>query len=565
MKNNGKKSQISFRSLGVVLVFFLVVLSACSDKRTGLGNSAESGNPEIAGVLKLSDGSYASKAVVRCVPQAYSVISGDKLDPEYVSKTDSLGRYSFAEAPEGDFSIEASDSLTGELFIAQHLRKSEDSSFVQNGKLSPAGKIRLGAHGFADGTKGVVYVPGTTILRKVQVRLGNIFVDSLPADSLYPLIFNSDDGYTLSLEKGVNVVSDSIVSVDASKISLAFRIPLDTKSSGMNLTEDLTAFPLAISLDSSDFDFEGLRNISGAWIAVYDGDTIPLELSYWNLDLKKASFWVKLPKLLSQTEDSLFLYFEEAGKLANSSVFDRGFIAVWHFDEGPDSIYDATENGFDGKPTDLIDADDAAVGGALYYSGNKNSGYIEIPNSASGVLNFGFRDTLTISVWVRLDSYDVSRVVYGKGATQFHLMYLHNSGWLFEDFSEEALTDSSLASRYWYVSSIDSSDDAGVWTFIVISQNDTALNMYVDDSLAASSPSIGTSSEGRSEDSLFTIGRLVYPAEDPTDVVTHYFDGVIDELHVSYEARSAAWIHAMYVNQNPRKRWPVPKLIQGYL
>ncbi len=557
------KNAKSILKLGVVAWITLIfsALLACSDGRTSLGNSAESGNPELAGIIRFSDGSYAAYAHVAVVPASYSAIEGADLDTAFVGVTDSLGHYSFDRVPAEGFSLEAQDFLTGQKFLKLGLKASADSNALDvDGVLENAGSVRLGAHGFADGTTGFVYVPGSTILRPVIVELGNIFVDSLPADSLYPFIFVSDDGYALSLSKGVNVVSDSTIQVDAENVLLEFKIPLNTEEIG--LTEDLLNFPLTFYLDSSDFDFSGMERVQGVWTAILCGDTIPLDVSYANAELGKFTFWAKIPKLRKKSEDTLFLSFAEGAKSLEGAfkenVFSDDFIAAWHFDEGADTVTDATENLYDGIPESLTVAEEAIAGSALHYGGT--SGSVTIPGSSSGDFDVSLKDSITFSVWVKMEGNERSRVVFGKGASQYHLMYLAGTDqklWLYESYTDEIFgTDSTTQSaRYWYVDSTVVSD---VWTFLTVVQDSSGAKMYVNDSLITSTPAIGTSGDKRITDSLFIIGKLTYPRDSETNSVTHYFNGIIDELHVSRVARSEAWIRASYANQNPAARWPLP-------
>ena len=197
-KNLTKYGVIAWIALASLFVL------ACSDGRTSLGNSAESGNPEIAGTIRFEDGSLAAYARVAVVPASFSAVGGDELDSVFVGVSDSLGHYSFDSVPEGGFSLEAMDESTGRQFLKLGLFATPDTTTLDvDAVLEDLGGVRLGAHGFEDGTTGYVYVPGTTILRPVTVKMGNIFVDSLPADSLYPFVFISDDGYALSLPSTV--------------------------------------------------------------------------------------------------------------------------------------------------------------------------------------------------------------------------------------------------------------------------------------------------------------------------------------------------------------------------
>lgn len=548
-----------------LFAFIASLFAACtSENKTALGNSAESGNPEIAGVLTLSDGSFARKAKVMLIPADYQATDGLEIDSAWTSFTDSLGQFSFENVPAKTFSLEAMDLTSGQMLLKMGIEDS-DSTIEFEGTLENAGGVRLGAHGFADGSTGIVYVPGTTILRRVTVELGNIFVDSLPADSLRPFIFVSDDGYALSLERGVSVVADSIVEVDAEKVSLRFRYPLDMSVSGIALSENLVEFPLRLSLDSSDFDFDGLDRVEGVWTAILCGDTIPLDVSYADPAAGKFAFWARIPKLRANSIDTLWLHFDEgalASEKSAKNVFSNGYVAAWHFDEGADSVRDATGNGFDGVPEFVTAAERSVSGGALYFGGK--SGSVTIPNSATGDFDVAFGDQITFTVWARMADLSQSRVIFGKGASQYHLMFLYGSSgsqWLYEFYSDEIPEgDTTSASmRFWYT---DTSVAAEKWTFFAIVQDSAGISLYVDDTLATSTPRRGTSSSARITDSLFVIGKLIYPAEDPTDIVTHYFKGEIDELHVSRTARSEAWIRTTRLNQDPENRWPLPEPVR---
>lgn len=547
-----------------LFAFSLILLVACSaDSRTSLGNSAESGNPEIAGVVRFPDGSPAAFSKVAVVSSAFSARDGELLDSAWIKTADSLGRYAFARVPGERFTLEALDTVSGKRFVRMGLQMEGGSPLEVDGVLENVGSVRMGAHGFEDGTRGFVYVPGTTILRPATVELGNIFVDSLPADSLFPLVFVSDDGYALSLEKGVKVVSDSVVEVDENRVSLGFRFPLDLSAQKIELTEDLRNFPLMLRLDSSDADFRGMERIRGVWTAVLCGDTLALDNSHSNFEKSEFAFWVRIPKLRFASVDTLYLYFDEGERSypdSSKRVFSDGFVAAYHFDEGDSSVVDATGNGFDGVPESLSVADEAVSGSALRYGGK--SGSVTIPNSSSGDFDVTLREPISFSVWVKMDDLNQSRVVFGKGASQYHLMYLHGtetSSWLYEVYLDETLDTASNSTRYWYV---DSVSRAGEWTHLAISQDSLGVFFYVNGALADSVPRIGTSGTVRSTDSLFVIGKLVYPADDPTDIVTHYFKGVIDELFISREARSVSWVRASFANQNPAARWPIPEAVR---
>ena len=125
--------------LAILAAFFTL---SCSDDRTSLGNSAESGNPEIAGVLYFADGSFAARVRVRVVPDDFSVWS-DSVDSLWTTWTDSLGRFEFSTLPSEIFTLEAVDSLSGMQLVQMGISKDSERENIK-GYLENTGSVRLG-------------------------------------------------------------------------------------------------------------------------------------------------------------------------------------------------------------------------------------------------------------------------------------------------------------------------------------------------------------------------------------------------------------------------------------
>ena len=534
------------------LLLFGLILGACSDLLSDRGNSAESGNPEMAGLLTLEGGAPAKNARVQCVPAGYNALRDSVLDSRWQTFTDSLGNYSLKVVPEGNFSLEAYHVESGMRLLLQNLAVKKDSTLAIAGELTPTGTARIGASPFENGTSGYVYVIGTSILRSVKVKFGAIFVDSLPADQLDLLVFIADNGDSLTLDSALTVDSGDTVNVLAPLISLTYKVPLNTTSGGANITDTLFGFPLVMRLDSSLVDFSVIGSISGTWTAKKaDGTVLPLQLAKWDNEAKSADFWVRLDTLLPQsTTDTLFFTFQEGtASVADDPIFNaaNGFIAVWHFEDGANIALDATGNGYAGVGANTS-VGAGAIGSALRYNGLTS--YMSIPRTAEGELNFAYDDTMSISVWVHPDILNTSRFVYGKGVTQYHLKYLYPDGWLFERYKEQ--TEGSA--RYWYKAPLDTIEDTGKWDFLTVVQVGTIINLYRKDSLITSSPAIGTFENAYYTSNDFEIGRQVFPLD--VDSTGQYFWGAIDELHISKVARSVSWVRATYLNQRPVDAWP---------
>jgi hypothetical protein len=85
-----QRSCLINRAWVYILLIFLTCLG-CSDQHAG-GNSAESGNPELAGILMLKGKEPAGLARVQCVPSDFNVMY-DTLPLSFKTKTDSLGHF----------------------------------------------------------------------------------------------------------------------------------------------------------------------------------------------------------------------------------------------------------------------------------------------------------------------------------------------------------------------------------------------------------------------------------------------------------------------------------------
>ena len=534
------------RLLGAICFFGFY---ACSRSDVAGGNSAESGNPEIAGVLRLPDGSAAAGAEVRCVPSSFNPLE-DAVGNLKQARADSSGAFSLYGLESGNCALEAHDSSSGSRLLSRGLAVREGQTLRLDDTLQAPGTLRLGLQGFAEGVAGRVVVPGTSIARRVVVKYASVYVDSLPAGTVGPLYFHPDSGSALLLQDSGTVISNDTVPLSAAPVHVSTRIALNTGAKGCDLRETLYGFALALRLDSSDLDFSVVSPGNGR-LRVWEGDSsreLPFALEYWGA--KGAALWVRLYSLLPQQESqSLILSWDEGDTASNaSSPFQAsdGVLAAWHFTGGEKAFADAGPYGYGGEGVAVSDAP-GAVGRGLYFDGLTS--YVGIPGSETGHLDFGFVDTMTWSVWVRLDNANTSRFVFGKGTYQYYLKYLHPNGWVYEYDDEQP-----LASRYWSEAPLDTLTHAGGWSQLAVVQQGTQARFYVNGVLQDSLPAHGLNpdSVSRYTGSPFQIGRRLYP-DGRAD---QYFQGVMDELIVSDRARSAEWIRLSHLNQQPEGYWP---------
>lgn len=511
------------------------LLYACSSTETA-GNSAEIGNPEIAGVVSYPNGEPASRVSVRCVPEWFSA-GEDSLPESWVTETDSLGHYRIDSLPDSHFAIEASHENYS---LLKRNLSVEDSSY--SGKLSEVGALRLSAGKFKNGDSVLVRIPGSTFLRYAHVENDELFLDSLPATLLDAIVVEED---SLVFDSPVEILPGKIIKENVKPLSFTVSYPLN----GQEFSSYQKFLPLALRLNKNQVNWKLLESLTGRWEACLKSGATQ-NLSYvQNESSEEAVFWVLLDSLPAVPTDTILLTFTEGESRTYDNVFSpERYIAVWHFDEGTSTAEDATGNKLHGLPEKVVESK-GVLGKSFYYDGSHS--YVTIPNSAKSDLDFAYSDSMSISVWVNIDSLNTSRFVYGKGTTQYHLKYYYPNNWLFERYREKSSEESV---RYWYYSE-DTLSSYNEWSMITVTQQDSLISLYVNGDLVTSESTCGTFEKPYYSESDFEIGRLVYEL-DSKDSVGQHFLGSIDELHVMRQAISADRAKVLYLNQKPVDYWP---------
>lgn len=227
LMNEIRQKFVGLLLLPVLLVGLLLPFLGCSqsDSSQGLaGNSAETGSPELAGILLLDNGSPARLARVNCVPQTFDYSKGSALQEAFVTETDANGFYRFASVPGGVYSLEAIHGESGKRLLVQGLRVSNENLNL-NDTLESPGFVTIGAAAeFADGTPVVVTAPGTTIFRMGVVENGMVLVDSLPS-SVLNLRVDFGTGYT-EIYDAVSVLPNDTAKVKMENVTLPKPLPM---------------------------------------------------------------------------------------------------------------------------------------------------------------------------------------------------------------------------------------------------------------------------------------------------------------------------------------------------
>ncbi len=535
-------------TLKYFLAGFVALFVGCSSDSQVAGNSAETGSPELAGVLMLDDGKPAAYAKVQCVPGNYNIIAASEaeqvLPSAFETETDENGNYEFDSIPSGNFSLEAFHQESGQMLLLQNLNAEEDEPLAVNDTLQGPGTVKLLVSGaFRENQSGEAIVIGTTIRRSVSVQNGKIVVDSLPADTFELVVYM--DGMSPFGFKDVSVKPEE-TTVWGDSVTYTLKAPLVLPEGIDSLGTVVSDFPLAIRLTKNEITFDSAEVVNGRWEAVrisQDGNRskkLPITQTYFDASAKEAVFWVSVDSL--NVSDSLELHFDNTMNPAYAKdVFptNRSYSLVWHFDSGLAPVDDGAEKGyFEGLPTGVVAADGVVGRGVELDEGD----VIVVENSSAADssrkvnLNYDGSGYFCFSVWVKLGSLESEQTIFKK-SKEYALRYVPEKGFVVDLWVPDSSSDSV---KYAWLSGM-SDIKAGEWVYVAFSRHTISQsNFYVNDRKIETEP----------EQIAWTGVR------DIADFEVGGFTGTIDELMLGGCFRDDAWTRLTYLNQRPENYWP---------
>ena len=535
-------------TLKYFLAGFVALFVGCSSDSRVAGNSAETGSPELAGILVLDNGKPAARTKVQCVPGNYNIIAASEaeqvLPSAFETETDENGNYEFDTIPSGSFSLEAFHQESGQMLLLQNLNAEEDEPLAVNDTLRNSGTVKLLVPGaFRENQGGEAIVIGTTIRRRVSVQNGKIVVDSLPADTFELIVYM--DGMSPFGFKDVSVKPEE-TTVWGDSVTYTFKAPLAIPEGIDSLGTVVSDFPLAIRLTDKEITFDSAEVVNGRWEAVrisQDGNRskkLPITQTYFDASAKEAVFWVSVDSL--NVSDSLELHFDNTMNPAYAKdVFptNRSYSLVWHFDSGLAPVGDGAEKGyFEGLPTGAVAADGVVGRGVELDEGD----VIVVENSSAADssrkvnLNYDGSEYFCFSVWVKLDNLDKEQIIFQK-EKEYDLRYVPEIGFVVDLWVPDSSSDSV---KYAWSSGM-SDIKAGEWVYVAFSRHTISQsNFYVNDRKIETEP----------EQIAWTGVREL------ADFKVGGFTGMIDELMLGSCYRDDDWTRLTYLNQRPENYWP---------
>ena len=572
--------------LWCALACAVALLSACSNDDVA-GNSAETGSPELAGILVLDGGKPAAHARVQCVPEGYDIMTDAVLPATYSTETDKDGRYRLDSVPDGTFALEAYHAQSGLRLLVRGVKVAEDDSVAVSDTLRAPGVVKLDLVDSYNEHKVVAIVPGTTIRRETTIRnFHELVVDSLPAGELDLQIYFDDLYWSSVLEVEVapgdtqTILIPSAIEPDVviphDSVSYTWKAPLSLPEGVDTLTSSVTDIPIALRLTEENCNFDSLQYITGRWEAVRiskDGSrSKKLPVSFhelatpgYGVETKQVVLWVRVDSL--NVTDSLELSYD--GLRDQAYAFDvfptnRSYSLVWHFGYSVSPQTDYAEMGdFDGTAFGSVDADAITEGVVGIGIEMDSAGSFYVKSSArvdtTREVNMSFDEDgyFCFSTWVELDALDKEQTIFEK-AKEYALLYVPEKGFVVEVYH---IADSSdaLDTMSYKVSWASGTDEikAGEWTYVAFSRRAFEQTVfYVNDAKVSASP----------EKSDWDDTNIVFSLEpsdrsDSVGVRAYFevggFTGKLDELMVGGCFRDDTWTRVTYLNQRPENYWPV--------
>ena len=294
-----------------------------------------------------------------------------------------------------------------------------------------------------------------------------------------------------------------------------------------------TDFPVLVKIDADAALSAGaLANGDDIVFTTADGLTkLDHEIEYYNEGTLVA--WVEVPSISQGTDVAICMYYNnnEDG-LANQEniigTWSDNYEAVYHLH---DDFLDSTSNSYDGTN---VGSDDIAalIGDGQHFEANDDTDRIDVGDwSVSG-------SAISMSAWVKWESIPNTdpRIISkaNGGGENDHVFMLGEDG---KKVRERIKTGTNDGSGTETLKGSNDNMGTGTWYLMSATYDGNQMRVFLN--------GIQEGSDGKSG-SLRVNSWDVWIGNNPVD--NRAFDGVLDEVRISSEARSANWFQTEYNN-----------------
>ena len=307
-----------------------------------------------------------------------------------------------------------------------------------------------------------------------------------------------------------------------------------------NVSADLTSFPVLISL-AGDSDLASYAQTDGNDILFTAADEVTKlshEIESFNGTSGKLVAWVKIPSLSSSTDTDIYMYYGNsgAGNQENAAaVWDSNYKMVQHLQEasgGANAIKDSTSNANHGTDNNSPTFNATGqINSAIGFDGSDD--YIDLGNAGAGA-SLSITGNLTIEAWIKRTSINSIHTIVDKDYSHEYFFRVDSANKLFlyqGDGSWESVVGGTDIGTGWTHVALTRDVSTKQVSFYINGAQDGAAHTYTK------TVSAGTNKV-----------TLAYRHDYPPNY--QYFDGTLDEVRISDNARSVDWILTGYNNQS---------------
>jgi hypothetical protein len=550
MKRNKLHSpfQLRFAVLAGLGLFLFLFLECSPDIASGTSGS-ETGNGKIIGCVVDTTGNHLSNVQVQMLPSTYDPKKSQ--DSVLLDTTDNSGNYSF-DCHWGSYTIQTVKLQDRKRSYSDQVNITIDETTLHTDTVKSPGSIIITLPESTSLNKGYFYIPGTTIYSSIDKNTGSVVLDSVPAACISAICYaeiNSD--VIRVIGNNIRVFADSNSMIRFLEWLYSQPVYLNTSSTGVQISKEVTNFPLLLHFSEQNFPFEQASS-NGTDLFFTNSRGVPLtyEIEQWSSAERVAAVWVNIDTLLANSDSQhIFIFWGNPSthEISNGAmVFDtaKGFQGVWHFNDkslnDTGITIDVTQyrnNGmWSGKKISSVAG---LIGNALSFGGISvnDESFVKLPAAPT----LDYHGMLTISCWVRLnqncpDSFNITgKYSFSEGQSG---SYITKGYSLFCSSRRTIQLRVGVGAGFYYVENGYKIDDND-WHYIVGMFEPGVMHLFVDDTKwdwnLPETP-VPSPAEG------FIGGKMVYDGTLP-------FAGEIDEVRICDTVYSADWVRLNYYNQ----------------
>ncbi len=305
------------------------------------------------------------------------------------------------------------------------------------------------------------------------------------------------------------------------------------------IVADIENFPILFHNTSSNFS-DHAQTDGDDFIFISSDGTIKYnhEIEYYSYVTGELIAWVNITSLSSTADTTLYIYYGNPSCSNQENIvgtWDSNFVGVWHcnneVDNGEGEIKDSTIYYNNGTTQNMEAEDlvDGKISGALNFGGTNEK--VLVYDSQYGSLDL--TDNMTLECWWKAsDLSDSFNALMGKRHTSLGFQY------------EYRIRDTLLfKNKYSLLTTGGSRNDAtthasDTWYYGTVTRDSSNITFYNEGTIST----IHETTDPKSTNAQFGFGA----AGD----YGNYFEGIIDEVRVSKNSRSADWVETSYNTMN---------------